>query len=272
MMLFDPGLETPVFRLSGAYFYRLARNIDPLCRATADTTKQDAYTYAFYGARALDEITGANELLRLRASWGPMAELRELLQEVLKNEPAGEEADKPIGVVLKTRVQSVATNFRSVFLAEIQAGDFYAVAKKGAYDTTALAEDGATAFPTGLVKKVPETELDAKQAGRCLAFDLPTAAAFHMHRANEAVVHAYFKALAPQGATVPPQRSLEHWLKAIEGLPNKDAKVVAALRDLKDLHRNPVSHPEQSLESSDEAIALLGAIHTAMTYMLKAIK
>jgi hypothetical protein len=47
--------------------------------------------------------------------------------------------------------------------------------------------------------------------------------------------------------------------------------VKAALRDLKNLHRNPLIHPDHSLESADEAIALMNGIHTVMVYMLKEI-
>lgn len=45
----------------------------------------------------------------------------------------------------------------------------------------------------------------------------------------------------------------------------------AALKDLKDLHRNPLIHPEHTLESPDEAIALMNGVHTVMVYMLKEI-
>jgi hypothetical protein len=45
-----------------------------------------------------------------------------------------------------------------------------------------------------------------------------------------------------------------------------DEKVKAALKDLKDLHRNPLIHPEHSLESADEAIALMNGVHTVMVY------
>ncbi len=48
-----------------------------------------------------------------------------------------------------------------------------------------------------------------------------------------------------------------------------DDKVKAALKDLKDLHRNPLIHPEHSLETADEAIALMNGVHTVMVYMLK---
>ena len=43
-----------------------------------------------------------------------------------------------------------------------------------------------------------------------------------------------------------------------------DAKVKAALKDLKDLHRNPLIHPEQTLENVDDAIALMNGVHTAV--------
>ena len=47
--------------------------------------------------------------------------------------------------------------------------------------------------------------------------------------------------------------------------------VLSALKDLKDLHRNPLIHPEHTLEDVDEAIALLGSIHAVVVRMLKAI-
>ena len=49
-----------------------------------------------------------------------------------------------------------------------------------------------------------------------------------------------------------------------------DPIVLSALKDLKDLHRNPLIHPEHTLEI-DEAIALLGSIQSVIVHMLKAI-
>ena len=64
---------------------------------------------------------------------------------------------------------------------------------------------------------------------------------------------------------------MEVWIKALEDEPNHDKKVVSALRDLKDLHRNPVLHPQQSLDDVNDAIALAAAVYGAMLHMLKAI-
>lgn len=43
------------------------------------------------------------------------------------------------------------------------------------------------------------------------------------------------------------------------------------LRSIKDFHRNPLMHPEQSLENVDEALDLLAAIRCSIGYMLKEI-
>lgn len=51
-----------------------------------------------------------------------------------------------------------------------------------------------------------------------------------------------------------------------------DPKVLAALDSIRQLHRNPLMHPEESLETVDDAIALHGAVHSVVVHMLKAIK
>ena len=48
-----------------------------------------------------------------------------------------------------------------------------------------------------------------------------------------------------------------------------DQKVRSALKDLKDLHRNPLIHPEHSIETAEAAIALMNGVHNAMVYMMQ---
>lgn len=262
-----------MFRLSGAYFYRLAQAFDPVCQVTATTTRQDLYARSYF-ANAQLAILYNNQgdvSIRLRSSRPDATEFENVLQTVLADQPLVEpRASEPIGIVASSRMENAAKAFRTALLAELSTADFYAITQKGAYDTTILAEQGEAAFPRDLTRKLPKVLYDVRQAARCLAFDLPTATAFHAHRANEAVVHAYFAAIAPK-AKPPKGKPLGAWIAAIENCGKADPKVVAALRDLKDLHRNPVAHPEHSLENAEEAIALLGAINTAMTHMLKAV-
>jgi hypothetical protein len=148
--------------------------------------------------------------------------------------------------------------------------NIYLVVKKRGFDTSDLINNGAVLFPPDIVTKVPQALDDLNVATKCIAFELPTAAGFHLHRANESVLHAYYDAVTNH-ANKPSGRNIADYLKAMKDQNVGDDKVLSALKDLKNLHRNPLIHPEQSLDSTDEAIALLGSIHAAVVFMLKEI-
>jgi hypothetical protein len=61
------------------------------------------------------------------------------------------------------------------------------------------------------------------------------------------------------------------YLAVMEKSELGDRRVRSALKDIKDLHRNPLIHPEHSLDSVEEAIDLLGAIRAAIGAMLPSI-
>jgi hypothetical protein len=110
----------------------------------------------------------------------------------------------------------------------------------------------------------------AVRSGKCIAFELPTAAGFHLHRANESILHRYYDAVTG-GNPRPTGRNIGDYLAKLREYNVGDARLLTALTDLKDMHRNPLIHPDQTLENIDEAIGLLGSIHNAVVYMLKAI-
>jgi len=268
------GRGNDVIRLSGAYLYKLAAALSPLHQIANDAPKGDTYTKVAEAIQELDTLLG-QDLIRLPATYGPATVLRAHLDQVRNTlvtdiAKGPEEWEKPIAVLAGYNIRQQIGNFEPVLLAELQIADLYVVTRRGGYNTTDLAENGAVIFPPDLPEKVPDAVDDAKQAGRCIAFNLPTAAAFHMHRANEAVLHRYYAAVAPKKAP-PVNKPMEVWIKALEDEPNHDKKVVSALRDLKDLHRNPVLHPQQSLDDVNDAIALAAAVYGAMLHMLKAI-
>ncbi|MDO8318767.1 hypothetical protein [Rhodoferax sp.] len=218
---------------------------------------------------ALQSLLGWNTL-GLRSSWHKGQELLKISKEVFDSI---QDDQGNIGGTLEmnqlTSLKTAFTNFEITFKADLAVANLYVLTSKGAFDTGILAEFGIQAFPDDLGKKVPDAVNDAQQAGRCIAFDLPTSAAFHMHRAHEAVVHAYFKALVPTEKS-PERQALSAWVQALEKA-DAPKEIVAAVRDINTLHRNPVLHPEHTLKDSGEAIALLGSIHTSMRYMLPTI-
>jgi hypothetical protein len=57
------------------------------------------------------------------------------------------------------------------------------------------------------------------------------------------------------------------YLRAIKQTNKGDDKILAALEQMTDLHRNPLMHPEVIL-TPDEAIATLGIARSVITAML----
>lgn len=167
-------------------------------------------------------------------------------------------------------VASVARDLETLLSAELQVVDFYAVTAKKGFDTTVLAEDGVRIFPDDLPTKLPEAIPDAQQAARCLAFDLPTAAAFHIHRVNEAVMRRYWDVVTG-GKPHPESRGINAYVEAMKKDKAGDRKVWSSLSDIRKFHRNPVLHPEDQLADIEEALALLGVVVSVITFMLKQI-
>jgi hypothetical protein len=164
---------------------------------------------------------------------------------------------------------SALSNFDSALLSEAAMADAYYVLEKKPYSTPTLITEGETLFPAAVSSKVPEAFPDMQEAGKCLAFELPTAAAFHIHRATEAVLRRYWHAVA--GAVPKPRlRSIGVFLAALKKHKCGDIKVISALAQMNELHRNPTIHPEDNL-TLEEAIALLGMASSVIAAMLKQI-
>jgi hypothetical protein len=95
-------------------------------------------------------------------------------------------------------------------------------------------------FADGVFEKLPKTaKADFRSAGTCIAFQQPTAAAFHVLRALEEVLVSYFSTIVgrePDNMT---------WGQIISH-PDFEAKAPALLSQnlkmIKDNYRNPTSH------------------------------
>lgn len=100
---------------------------------------------------------------------------------------------------------------------------------------------------------------DFREAGKCLAFELPTAAGFHAMRATESVLREYY------GLVTGKDPAKTDWGTCIQELKNAGAnkKVLQVLDQIRDLHRNPLSHPQDFL-SLREALGLFDIAKSAI--------
>jgi hypothetical protein len=167
-------------------------------------------------------------------------------------------------------VRNALSEFEAVLKAELGTMGIYLVAPKNAMDTLTLIESGEAAFPPSLPEKCPAAVLDVRQAMSCIAFELPTAAAFHLHRANEVVLKAYWKVVT-ENSELPKPATMGKIVEEMESKNVGKAEIRSSLRDIIKLHRNPTIHPEQSIEDVEEALNLYGAIRSVIGFMLKEI-
>jgi hypothetical protein len=156
--------------------------------------------------------------------------------------------------------------FQTVLLADLSDLDLYFISSKGAFDTKKLIFTAEHAVPLpaeSLAEISPHVLDDVKEAGRCLVFDLPTAAGFHMFRAIEAVVLAYFPLL--KITLRDSDRNLGRYLRLLEGA-GVEPKIIGMLTHIKDFYRNPLVHPELFLGPA-EALGIFAIGPSAIAAM-----
>jgi hypothetical protein len=157
--------------------------------------------------------------------------------------------------------------FKTVLLADLNVLPSYLVSMKDSFDIAILVEAGHKLFPSSLLAKAPETEKDAKEVGRALAFELATACGFHTFRVLESVVRRYWDA-ATSGADRPRLETLGSFATELEKLKVGDGKIIEAIKQMTKLHRNPLIHPEVIL-TTEEAIGIIGMARSVMAAMLQ---
>ena len=172
--------------------------------------------------------------------------------------------EDPIGY--QARIISDATKeFETILAAELQALDTYFISQKGIYSTPDLIESADKALDETVRKTISTEALkDFGQAGRCLAFDLPTAAGFHAMRATESVLRQYHRAITkPPSILITPDMAtcINELRKA-----GADQKTLAVLDQIRELHRNTIMHPEVFLGPS-EGLRLFDIAKSAISAM-----
>jgi hypothetical protein len=172
-----------VIRISIPYVYNLHESLLPLVSIKQDDTL----------GQHLFSIINAENLLEQflhQSLWGsylrvcrqPGGSLLNAIRELhgdLQNLDAVLEYWKVVGM------QQQLASFKAIMEAELLTAASYLVTARRGYDIATLIEAAEVIFPDELVRKVPNVLFDLREAGKCIAFDLGTAAGFHLLRALE---------------------------------------------------------------------------------------
>lgn len=146
--------------------------------------------------------------------------------------------------------------FETVFSAEMAEAATYFVPRRGIYNTAALVDSAEETFPPEVRGAIPKKSLtDWRAAGRCLAFNLCSASGYHVARAVEGTIEAYYQAFTGKPGTLRSWHDYIQALEAVKGGPKAPKeKTIAEIQQMKDDYRNPLMHPRVVLDEAEARI------------------
>ena len=189
-------------RVDEFVFYELATKLHKLTELTAKETDYRELIWVLSEARdALDSI------YRARPLHFSAAAAQTLYGRISNSVPVNFEesieklnADPPEKISWNEihKIKQDTENFVTALRTECAVMDAYYVVKKGLFSTKDLVENAHFQIPLPSRNLIPQiTRDDFDQAGKCLAFAVHTASAFHLLRGTEAVVREYYEMVVP---------------------------------------------------------------------------
>ncbi len=255
-----------MIRISLSFFYGLGSILRPLYAITPGTKLRDVWSWIYSAETELNSLLGAawfTPAMRSAAHPGTR------LSNALKGLTDRTDFDSDLTLLDIQPITSALTEFETVLKNELYIADTYFVTQKSGYDSGILVSNAEQNFPIELGTKVPAAIVDLRDSGKCLAFELSTAAGFHVLRGTETVVRTYWKSIS-NGKPPPRLKTIGKYADEMEKSSYGNKKVVATLKQIAALHRNPLMHPDESL-TLDEAITLFGICRSVIEGMLKDI-
>lgn len=237
-------------RINLNVIYDLGAAIFPLTRYNPSTNLA-AEIASLWGVKtALENIKKSEIELRL------IKNAVDNLYNIIENLIPKLNAPDTIESYLWWSIQTQANTLQTVLREEITSLHTYFVSSKTDFNTRCLVESADDGF-TESIKYILGNSIreEWKNAGKCLAFELATASGFHCLRAVELSILLYYEQITE--SKMPVLENKRNWGEYINQLKiaGADEKITSILGQIKDLHRNPLMHPEDTL-SLDEAINL----------------
>lgn len=154
------------------------------------------------------------------------------------------------------RIKRALESFEVIFQEELREATTFYAPRRGIYWTPALVDTADDSFPADLVAQIPQrTREDWRTAGRCLAFGLYSASGFHVIRAVEGSMEAYYQIFNRKlGITL---ISMKDYIVALENImhaqasPAPSEKLIAEMRQMMDTYGNPIIHHRFVLSEID---------------------
>ncbi|MBI4670168.1 MAG: hypothetical protein HY741_00675 [Chloroflexi bacterium] len=138
------------------------------------------------------------------------------------------------------------------------------------WDTQKLSNNVSALFAPNVFNSLHEVaQFDFSEAGKCIVFDLPTSAAFHMMRGTEMTLRQLYQSVTGKDS------SKIYWKQIIEELKAKNQLPIPQtlydhLDNIRENFRNPTQHPDK-IYNLDEAQDLFGVCVDVVDQMIPLI-
>lgn len=194
------------------------------------------------------------------------------IQNYLKGSPATIHSatfSKNLVPSLKGQIEQ----FELFFARESERVSVFSIPRKGLYDTRLLMEEGEKKFAANLVAVMPQNVIDdLREASNCMALDRATACGFHVCRATEGLMRAYYKKLSGfewPNRQPPDPPFWKDWKVLVDQLRvlGAPSNIIQRLGELRE-DRNAYAHPDVSVPV-DEAPVVYEICTFAMFYIAK---
>lgn len=247
------------------FFYQFGAVLRPVIEMPHPVKLGEAFRVV-YPAQGWVEWFLKDKVVPLSVCKGSGYKLLDAIKEIVSiNQREDTKADDELEFLNYYAVTNAAKEFETVFTAELQTVDTYLISQTGIYKTSDLIEHAERIFPESVLATIPDHAVkDIRDCGKCLAFDLPTSAGFHMLRATEALIREYMTVVVG----TPPKLKSRNWGRYLDILKKHgaDPRILAALDQIREMHRNPIMHPEDFL-SAEEASTLLGVAQGVVVFI-----
>ena len=160
-----------------------------------------------------------------------------------RDELAKSDSDHKLTREEASRLSKIMTDVRNTLFAEAQGNVAFIVTDKR-IDVNKLLSDVPALMAPGVFDSLPDiARYDLIEAGKCIAFELPTAAAFHLLRGTEGVLRQFYCSVVRK------KRVELLWGPMVESLRRRSKPPPAPLLDNLDnirlSFRNPTQHPDK---------------------------
>ena len=255
-------------------FYTFGKALRPLFDIEPTALRTDAAWDILAAHEQLLQAVRPESIL-LPASQSAAAAVTKTIERLFAHEvaewyPGGKEGET-IGAYKADQIKAAAKDFDTIFEADSPSMTVFATSQKGIYDTRSLILRANDHLPQNLRAYLSDqARTDIAAAGKCLAFEVSTASAFHTWRALETVMGSYYTVLT--GETFESAKVGRNWFKYKDALvgAGADSKITGNLDHIRAEYRNPVMHPNVNVDL-DEAFSLFGVGISAITQVLQAI-